>query len=58
MVQAIFAIETKYDVEIAVVSDKAGVEFQTIRDLVVHALASIDAAHAAQKGSASGTQAG
>ncbi len=58
MVQTIFAIETRYDVEIAVVADQAGAEFQTVRDLVVHALRSIDAAHETQSKPASGMQTG
>ena len=57
MVQTIFAIETKYDVEIAVVADQTGSEFRTVRDLIAHALRSIDAAHAAAAGQ-SGTQTG
>jgi acyl carrier protein len=46
MVQIIFEIESRYDVEIPVVSDQAGAEFTTIGDLVAHALRAIDAAEA------------
>ncbi len=43
MTQAIFAIETRFDIEIPVVSEKAGAEFGTIGDLVAHVLATLDA---------------
>jgi acyl carrier protein len=52
MVQTIFEIESRYDVEIPVVSDQAGAEFRTIGDLVAHALRAIDAAEAARRGTA------
>ncbi len=44
MVQAIFAIESYFDVEIPVVADRAGSpEFSTVGDLLAHILATIDA---------------
>ncbi len=46
MVQTIFEIEARYDVEIPVVSDRAGAEFTTIGDLVAHVLRAIDTASA------------
>ena len=42
MTQAIFAIETKFDIEIPVVPERAGAEFTTIGDLVAHVLSTID----------------
>lgn len=42
MTQAIFAIETRFDIEIPVVAERAGAEFSTIGDLVAHVLATID----------------
>lgn len=47
MVQTIFELEARYDVEIPVVSDRKDAEFSTIGDLVAHVLRSIDAAQAA-----------
>ncbi len=44
MVQAIFAIESHFDIEIPVVAERpAGAEFATVRDLLAHILAAIDA---------------
>ncbi|WP_428376974.1 acyl carrier protein [Lichenicoccus sp.] len=48
MVQVIFEIEARYDVEIPVAPERAGGEFSTIGDLVAHALRAIDAARAAE----------
>nr|WP_321985995.1 phosphopantetheine-binding protein [uncultured Lichenicoccus sp.] len=48
MVQVIFEIEARYDVEIPVAPERAGGEFSTIGDLVTHALRAIDAARAAE----------
>ncbi len=43
MVQAIFALETRFGVEIPVVSERAaGQEFATVGDLVAHVLATLD----------------
>ena len=43
MVQTIFALETHFDVEIPVASERTGsAEFATVRDLVSHILATID----------------
>jgi acyl carrier protein len=52
MVQTIFEIESRYDVEIPVVADQGGAEFRTIGDLVAHVLRAIDAAGAARPGTA------
>ena len=42
MVQAIFAIETRFGVEIPVISDHSGAEFETVGALVQHVLQTID----------------
>ncbi len=42
MVQAIFAIESRFHVEIPVISDRSGAEFETVGELVYHVLATID----------------
>lgn len=42
LVQAIFAIEATFGVDIPVVSDRTGAEFQTVGDLVDHVLATLD----------------
>ena len=54
MVQTIFEIEARYDVEIPVVSDRAGAEFTTIGDLVAHVLQAINAAKATGPGTVAG----
>ncbi len=41
MVQAIFAIETHFNVEIPVSAEQDGAEFSTVGDLVQHVLAAI-----------------
>ncbi len=44
MVQAIFAIESHFGIELPVVSERTGsAEFATVRDLITHILATIDA---------------
>jgi len=43
-VQAIFAIEEQYKVDIPVMAERSGAEFQTVRDLVNHVLATLDRA--------------
>ena len=43
LVQAIFAIEERYKVDIPVVSERTGAEFQTVGDMVQHVLATLDA---------------
>lgn len=43
LVQAIFALESRYGVEIPVVSERAGAEFATVGDLVHHVLRTIQA---------------
>ena len=42
MVQAIFAIEERFQVDIPVISDRTGVEFTTIGELVTHVLHTLD----------------
>ncbi len=43
LVQAIFAIEERYKVDIPVVSERTGAEFETVGDLVQHVLATLEA---------------
>jgi acyl carrier protein len=47
MVQAVFELETHFDIEIPAISEKAGSEFATVGDLVSHVLAALDRARAA-----------
>lgn len=47
LVQAIFAIESHFDVEVPVVQDRAGAEFSTVGQLVGHVIAALDKARAA-----------
>ncbi len=47
MAQTVFALESHFDVEIPVVSERAGAEFTTVADLVSHVLTSVDRARAA-----------
>lgn len=42
MAQTLFALESHFDVEIPVVSERAGAEFATVSDLVEHVLATLD----------------
>lgn len=42
LVQAIFALETRYGIEIPVVSDRTGAEFSTVGDLVAHVIHTLD----------------
>ncbi len=58
MVQTIFEIEARYEVEIPVVSDRSGAEFSTLGDLVAHVLQAIDAARPAAAGQMPGTATG
>lgn len=44
LVQAIFAIEERYKVDIPVVSERTGAEFQTVGDMVQHVLATLGSA--------------
>lgn len=46
MVQTIFELESRFDVEIPVVSERAGAEFATVGDLVDHVLLTLDSAPA------------
>ena len=41
MVQAIFELESRFNIEIPVVTDRNGTEFETVDDLVRHVLAAI-----------------
>ena len=47
LVQAIFAIEEKYKVDIPVNAERSGAEFLTVHDLVSHVLATLDRTAAA-----------
>ena len=42
LVQAIFAIEERFKIDVPVVSDRTGAEFQTVGDLVQHVLRTLD----------------
>jgi acyl carrier protein len=42
IVQAIFALETEFDIEIPVAQQGGGVEFATVAELVSHVLAALD----------------
>jgi acyl carrier protein len=42
MVQAMFALETHFNIEIPVVAQESGTEFRTVGELVAHVLATID----------------
>lgn len=44
MAQTLFALESHFDVEIPVVSERAGTEFATVNDLVAHVIATLDRA--------------
>ncbi len=46
MAQTLFALESHFDVEIPVVSERAGAEFATVSDLVEHVLATLNAKRA------------
>ncbi len=48
MVQIIFELESHFDIEIPVVSEKSGSEFGTVSDLVTHVLAAVDRVHASR----------
>ncbi len=43
MVQAIFALETHFGIEIPVISERSGNEFETVDDLVQHVIAAVRA---------------
>ena len=45
LMQAIFALETHFDIEIPVITRNGGGEFTTVGDLVAHVEAAILAAH-------------
>ena len=50
VIQAIFALETEFDVEIPVTGDSAGgVEFSTVQDLVDHVVNVIEQSGPAEK---------
>ena len=42
MVQAIFELESRFDIEIPVAADRAGPEFVTVGEMVAHVQATID----------------
>lgn len=44
LVQAIFAIEERFKVDIPVVSERSGAEFQTVGDLLNHVLTTLNGA--------------
>lgn len=44
LVQTIFAIEERYKIDIPVVTERTGAEFQTVGDLIEHVLATLDKA--------------
>lgn len=54
MAQTLFALESHFDVEIPVVSERAGAEFTTVADLVDHVLATLDAKQARTAAKAEG----
>lgn len=45
LVQAIFAIEERFKVDVPVVSDRTGAEFLTVGDLTDHVLRTLDRAN-------------
>lgn len=47
LVQTIFAIESHFDVEVPVVQDRAGSEFDTVGELIGHVLDAVDKARVA-----------
>lgn len=47
MVQALFALESHFDIEIPVVADKVGAEFGTVAELLGHVIATLDRARPA-----------
>ena len=48
MVQTIFELEARYDIEIPVGAERAGAEFSTVGDLVDHVLSTLDRARSAK----------
>ena len=51
MTQAVFQLETEFDIEIPVIAERAGTEFGSVGELVAHVLAVLDRQ---AKGSAAG----
>lgn len=45
LVQAIFALETRFKIDIPVVAERTGGEFETVGDLVDHVVAAISTQH-------------
>lgn len=43
LVQAIFELESRFDIEIPVVADRSGAEFETVGQMIEHVQAAIDA---------------
>ncbi len=52
MTQAIFALETHFDIELPVVPERAGAEFATIGDLIAHVLATLESVRNAKAAAA------
>ncbi|MDQ2804243.1 MAG: phosphopantetheine-binding protein [Pseudomonadota bacterium] len=50
MTQAVFKLETVFDIEIPVIAERAGTEFGTIGELVGHVLAVLDETGRAPEG--------
>ena len=48
LTQAVFEIESHFDIEVPVVAERDGAEFVTIGGLVGHVLVTLDKAHAAR----------
>jgi acyl carrier protein len=47
LVQAIFAVETHFGIELPMAENSSGAEFVTVGDLIRHVLATVDAKNAA-----------
>ncbi len=45
LVQAIFAIEERFKIDVPVVSEKTGAEFETVGDLLDHVIRTLDKTH-------------
>ena len=54
LVQAIFELESRFDIEIPVVAERSGAEFETVGQMVEHVQAAIDRAKPPASGQASG----
>lgn len=56
LVQAIFALETRFGIEIPVVSERTGAEFSTVGDLVAHVMYTLSKEELGNKGDGGGMQ--